>query len=204
MPSSLRLRSAPTASVKRCSRFQRSPSGSRTGRLANRWHGSNVITEPSKRPQTTRPLEAPKSIAANSRKVEDLFEAIERELLREERRHVRLPARIDVRGVHGRGRGLEVLRLEVADQQPVPAQEERVVAPAGLVERVEHLGPDGPVALAVLVDAFGADVQLKADALHDSAHLRVLEPEQSRHVADLARDMADAERHVMRRAVLAP
>ena len=37
-------RSAPTASVNRCSRFQRSPSGSRTGRFANRWHSSSEIT----------------------------------------------------------------------------------------------------------------------------------------------------------------
>src|SRR3954454_11177149 len=159
MPASLRPRNAPTASVKRCSRFQRSPSGSRTGRFANRWHGSSDITEPSKRPQTTRPLEAPKSIAANctggaaappdppaSVKMEDLLEALERERLGEERRHLRLPARIDVRGVHGRGRRVEVLRLEVADQQAVPAQEERVVAPARRAQRVEHLGPDGPVA----------------------------------------------------------
>src|SRR6476659_7868844 len=80
MPSSLRPRRQPTASVKRCSRFQRSPSGSRTGRLAKRWHGSRTITRPSKRPHTTRPLEAPKSTAAYSVKVEHLLHARELEL----------------------------------------------------------------------------------------------------------------------------
>src|SRR3954452_10061820 len=99
MPSSLRPCRQPTASVKRCRRFQRSPSGSRTGRLAKRWHGSSVITAPSKLPHTTRPLEAPKSIAANCTggaaaprdpsalvKVEHLLHTLELELSLEERR----------------------------------------------------------------------------------------------------------------------
>src|SRR6188768_586546 len=109
MPSSLRPRNAPTASVNRCRRFQRSPSGSRTGRFAKRWHGSSVITAPSNRPQTTRPLEAPKSIAAYSVKVKHLFNALELELLLEERRHLRLPACVHVSLLHRTLRGHEVL-----------------------------------------------------------------------------------------------
>src|ERR1044072_6149269 len=117
MPSSLRPRNAPPASVNRCRRFQRSPSGSRTGRFANRWHGSRAIAAPSNRPQTTRPLEAPKSIAAYSVKVEYLIDALELELAHEERPHLRLPACVDVSLLHRTLSGLEILGLEVSDQE---------------------------------------------------------------------------------------
>src|SRR3954451_12536617 len=179
MPSSLRPRNAPTASVKRCSRFQRRPSGSRTGRFANRWHGSSVITRPSKRPQTTRPLEAPKSMAANCTgwaaappdppalvKVEHLFDPLERELALEERRHLRLPPCVHVSLLHHTLSGLEVLGLEVPDQEAVGAQEQRVVRPARRAERREHLRPHGPVTLAVLVEAVHAHLDVEADAFH--------------------------------------
>ncbi len=48
-----------------------------------------------------------------------------------ERRHLRLPAGVDVGGRHGRLGGGEVLRLQIADEQAVLAQEQRVVVPAG-------------------------------------------------------------------------
>src|SRR4051794_24632306 len=53
-----------------------------------------------------------------------------------------------------------------ADQQPILAQEERVVVPASRGERGPHLRPDGAVALAVLLDLLGADLEREADAGH--------------------------------------
>src|SRR4051812_11303417 len=120
------------ASVNRCSRFQRSPSGSRTGRFTNRWHSSSAIVAPSKRPQTTRPLEAPRSIAAYSVKVEHLLHPLEIELSGKERRHLRLPACVHLSLLHRPLGGLEILGLEVADQPAVRPQEQRVVAPISL------------------------------------------------------------------------
>src|SRR3954451_6289769 len=64
-----------SSSEKSASRFQRSPSGRATGRLANRCTTSRSTRSPSKRPSTTRPLSAPRSTAAYptaSLKVEDL------------------------------------------------------------------------------------------------------------------------------------
>src|SRR3954468_5463471 len=133
-------------------RFQRSPSGSRTGRFGKRWHSSSDITPSSSCPTTTRPLEAPRSMAAKSVKVEHLFDAREVELAGEERGHLGLPAGVHLGALHGCLGRLEVVRLEVADQQPVSAQEQRVVAPIRLAERREHLGPDCPMTLAVLVE----------------------------------------------------
>src|SRR3954463_7611877 len=133
MPSSAPPRAArpspSSVSVNRASRFQRSPSGSRTGRLAKRCTTSTSTRAPSKRPRTTRPLSAPRSIAAKSVKVEDLGQPHEagvrplpgRKL--EELRHLRLPARVDVRLLHRALRGPEVVGLDVADEQPVVAQE---------------------------------------------------------------------------------
>ena len=59
----------------------------------------------------------------------------------EELGHLRLPAGVDVGRLHAGDRRLEVLGLEVADQQPVLGEEQRVVAPAGRAQRVEHLRP---------------------------------------------------------------
>src|SRR3954465_208916 len=164
-------RSPSSASVNRASRFQRSPSGSRTGRLAKRCTTSTSTRAPSKRPRTTRPLSAPRSIAAKSVKVEDLGKAHEagvrpgarRKL--EELGHVRLPARVDVGRLHAALRGREVLGLEIADQQAVVAQEQRVVAPARRAQRVAHLRPDRLVARAVLVEPVRTDMQEEADPL---------------------------------------
>src|SRR3954454_10927033 len=108
-PANERPCSADSASVNRCSRFQRSPSGSRTGRLGKRWHSSSETTVPSNRPQTTRPLEAPRSMAAKSVKMKHLFEAVERQRVLEERRHLRLPAGVDLGLRHRLLRRLEIL-----------------------------------------------------------------------------------------------
>src|SRR4051794_24373632 len=177
MPSRRRPRRAPTASVKRCSRFQRRPSGSRTGRFTKRWHSSSTIFAPSKRPQTTRPLEAPKSMAAYSVKVEDLLDPFEPRLRGKERRHLRLPACVHLGLLHRPLGGLEIVRLEVADQPPVGPQEQRVVAPISVRERREHLRPDGPVTLAVLVKTIRAHTELEADTFHGARDRDRLEVE---------------------------
>src|SRR6185437_6212066 len=158
-----------TASVNRCSRFQRSPSGSRTGRFGKRCSSSSVTRPPSRRPSTTRPLDAPRSIAAYSVKVEDLLQPVEGQRSLEERGHLGLPARVDLRRFHRALCRLEVLGLAVADQHAVLAQEERVVGPAGLAERREHLGPDGPMTLAVLAETIRAHPELEADTFHRGA-----------------------------------
>src|SRR3954447_2778746 len=165
-------RSPSSASPNSASRFHRKPSGSRTGRFSNRCTTSSATRSPSNRPRTTRPLSAPRSMAAKSVKVEDLGQPREagvgpvagRQL--EELRHLRLPARVDVGLLHPALRGGEVVGLEVAHEQPVVAQEQRVVAPAGLPQGVEHLGPDGPVPRAVLVQPVRPDAQQEAHTLH--------------------------------------
>src|SRR4051812_42543674 len=158
-------------SANRASRFQRSPSGRRTGRFSNRCTSSSSTRPPCSRPSTTRPLSAPRSTAAyaavGSGKVEDLLEALEL-AAGEVLRHVGLPARVDVALLHRADGALEALRLEVADEQPVLAQEQRVVGPAGLAQRVEHLRPDLAVAGLVLVQRLGPDAQQKAGALHQT------------------------------------
>src|SRR6266511_5787537 len=55
--------------------------------------------------------------------------------------HLGLPALVHRRAVHRRARRGEVLALEVADQQPVLPQEQRVVAPARRPQGVAHLRP---------------------------------------------------------------
>ena len=59
-----------------------------------------------------------------------------------------------------------VRALEVADHHPGVGEEERVVAPARGLERLEHVLPDLGVARPVLVHAVGLDLQLKANAWH--------------------------------------
>ncbi len=61
----------------------------------------------------------------------------------------------------------EVLALQVADQEAVGAQEQRVVAPPGPAERVEHLGPYLAVALPVLGQSISAHRELEAHTLHE-------------------------------------
>jgi hypothetical protein len=75
----------------------------------------------------------------------------------EEGRHLRLPA-----GVHG-GRRHTGLRR----QQVVAAQEQRIVAPARVAQRGEHLGPHGPVPILALVQPLGPHLELEAVARHE-------------------------------------
>src|SRR5918999_1446698 len=141
------LRKPPRTSSNRPSGFQRNPSGSPTGPFANRWAISRLTASASNRPRTTRPLSAPRSTAAKSVKVEHLFEAIEPGdgPRVEQPGHLRLPACIHVRLLHRLKGCVEVLTLEVADEEAVVTEKERVVPPAGTSQRVEHLGPDRAV-----------------------------------------------------------
>src|ERR1043165_8728923 len=72
-----------------------------------------------------------------SRKVEDLGERAHRGVgglpvqRLEELAHFGLPTRLHPGGVHRGTRLVEVLGLQVADEQSVLAQEERVIVPAG-------------------------------------------------------------------------
>src|SRR5918999_6618403 len=177
-------RSPSSDSARRASRFHRTPSGRCTGRFGKRWTTSSDTRSPSSRPMTTRPLSAPRSIAANafSGKVEHLLEPLEagvrplpaRQL--EERRHLRLPPGVHFPGVH-RGEGcLEVIAFQVPHQQPVVPEEERVVAPARLAKRLQHLRPHLAVPRAVLVQAARAYAEQEADTFH----VRLSFPDQSK------------------------
>src|SRR5579863_4065717 len=126
-----------SVSAKRPGRSQCRPSGRRTDRFAKRCTTSSDMTSPSKRQSTTRPLSAPRSTAANALvEVEDLTDRRHRGVGRiarrelEERGHLLLPARIDLGARHRLEYVGELLALQVADQQPVLAQEQRIVAPA--------------------------------------------------------------------------
>ena len=82
----------------------------------------------------------------------------------EEAGHLGLPARGDGGCREVRLRRVVVVGLVVADQPPAVAEEQRVVAAAGCGDLGEHLGPHRGVALEVLVEQLGLDLQLEADA----------------------------------------
>lgn len=86
--------------------------------------------------------------------------------LLEELRHLRLPASVDLGGLHGGAGPVEVRCLQIADEQPVLAEEEGVVVPAGGGEGRQHLGPDVLVARPVLLDPPGPDLEQEADPPH--------------------------------------
>src|SRR4051794_11786854 len=90
----------------------------------------------------------------------------------EELRHLRLPPGVDVRRLHPGEGGLQVGGLEVADQQAVLTQEQRVVVPPGRRQCAEHVGPDRPVPCGVLLDPVGPDLELEAHALRRHRHCR--------------------------------
>src|SRR5580658_10859711 len=93
------------------------------------------------------------------------------ELLKEGR-HLGLPARVDGVVLHaGSGAG-EIVGFKVADQEAVGAEEERVVAPAGGAQGVEHLWPHAGVAGFVFFEFFLADFEQEADAHGGYLHLR--------------------------------
>ena len=77
----------------------------------------------------------------------------------EEGRHFCLPARVDGVVFHCRAALFKVFGLDVADNQAVGLQKERVIAPAGFAEGLEHLRPDLGVAGFVLVHLFMADFE---------------------------------------------
>ena len=79
-----------------------------------------------------------------------------------ELRHLRLPPAIDVCGVHAALCRGQVVGLHIADEEPVVAQEQGVVAPPGFSQRGLHLRPDVPMPLGVLVEAVGPDLQREA------------------------------------------
>jgi hypothetical protein len=85
----------------------------------------------------------------------------------EEGCHLLLPAGVDLGGGHAGLGGGEVLGLQIADEQAVLAQEQRVVVPAGRRQGVEHLRPDGRVPRPVLVEPVRPDLQQEAHALHE-------------------------------------
>ena len=110
------------------SRFQRRPSGSRTGRLSKRCTTSRLdaaaVQAPDARPGRSRPRGRPRRRRA-SRKVEDLLQALESRVRRSSPGSSKNGAMsacqraLTSRSRHRRLRALEVLRLEVADEQPV-------------------------------------------------------------------------------------
>ena len=61
-------------------------------------------------------------------------------------------------------RGRVVVGLVVADEPSALSEEERVVLPPGRRDLGEHLRPDGRVALDVLGEQLGGDLELEADA----------------------------------------
>jgi hypothetical protein len=87
----------------------------------------------------------------------------------EERGHLRLPPGVDLGGGHAGLRRGEVVRLDVADEQAVVAQEERVVAPAGVAQRGQHVRPHRAVPLDVLGHPLRPDLELEAVAGHGGA-----------------------------------
>src|ERR1700678_2885694 len=84
----------------------------------------------------------------------------------EELRHFGLPALVDLGLRHGVARGLVILGLQVANQEPVIGQEQRVVAPPSLAQRVPHLRPDVLVPYAVFGQPIGPAGSEETDAFH--------------------------------------
>src|SRR5438477_685904 len=141
---------------------------------------SSTMTSPSGRSSairlaTARPMMPAPTIPIRMPSVEpeDLFERrgpFGRNALLEQVGHRVLPARVYLLLRHVRARRLEIVRLEVAEHL-VAVPEDRVVADARHAERIEHLGPDVPVRLDVLVDLVRADLQNEGAALGHSVLL---------------------------------
>lgn len=84
----------------------------------------------------------------------------------EELAHFSLPAGVHFTGGHAVETGLEIFTFDVADKQAIGAKKQRVVAPSGIAQRLEHLGPDFAVALLVLIEPVGFDLEKEAVASH--------------------------------------
>ena len=80
----------------------------------------------------------------------------------EEVAHLGLPAGVDLGRGHAGLRRRETRGFEVADQEAVVAQENRVVVPAGALEGQEHVRPDGGVATSIFGDQLRLDLELEA------------------------------------------
>lgn len=82
------------------------------------------------------------------------------------RRHVCLPARINGLVLHAGDCGCKIGGFEVADEETIVTQKERVIVPSVTCQGGEHFGPDGLVACFVLCEAVGADFEQKTNSLH--------------------------------------
>src|SRR6478736_9213191 len=82
------------------------------------------------------------------------------------RGHLRLPALVDGGARHRLLRRVEVAGLQVADEEALAGQEQRVVAPARRPQRVPHLRPDGLVPGPVLLEPAGPYPGQEAHSLH--------------------------------------
>src|SRR5207247_2056341 len=75
--------------------------------------------------------------------------------------------RVDLLTRHTCLRGLQTIRcLEIAEQQAVVTQEQRVVMPASAPQRFEHFRPDGLVVRFVLGKHVRAHFEQKSDSSH--------------------------------------
>src|SRR5436309_7722018 len=132
---------------------------------------SSAIRRATARPMMPAPTTP---ICMRSVETEDLFQRrrpLVGNALFEQLRHRVLPAVVDLLTRHVRAGGLEVVRFEIAEHL-VAVTEDRVVADARSAKRVEHLGPDVPMRLDILVDPVGPDLQDEGTALgHESSSL---------------------------------
>src|ERR1035437_8265032 len=88
--------------------------------------------------------------------------------------HLRLPAEINLSNRHSVEGFLKIVGLQVAKEQSVLTQEQAVVLPTGLPQRLEHVRPDLAMALAILRNPVFLDLKAESDAWHGVS---------SRHVA---------------------
>ncbi len=73
----------------------------------------------------------------------------------EERRHLRLPSRIYGVLLHIFEAAMKIVGFKIADQQTIVSQKERVITPAGLTKRIQHLWPDRSMMRFIFVELFG-------------------------------------------------
>jgi hypothetical protein len=88
-------------------------------------------------------------------------------LLNKKTCHFPLPARVDFSVGHARASALEIVGFQIADQQAIGPQEQRVITPAGLLQGLFHLRPNGSMAFFVLFNPFRLYLQSKTDPLHE-------------------------------------
>ena len=79
-----------------------------------------------------------------------------------------MPTRVDLFTRHTCLRGLQTTRrLEIAEQQAVVTQKQRVVVPAGAPQRFEHFRPNRLVVRFVLGQHVRAHFEQKSDSWHN-------------------------------------